>query len=70
MVFYSQISDLQRELEEVRDMAAQYEKDIAEESQGQSMELMGSQMDEYLKLKEQAAKQATVLQMDFDKVRI
>lgn len=44
LIFVSQIDDINRELEEVRQMAAQYEAEIAEESEGQSYELMGSQV--------------------------
>eukprot|EP00794_Sanderia_malayensis_P007356 gene7356-8176_t len=64
----SEISDLNRELEELKEMAEQYERDIEEESQGQSLELLGSQMQEYLKLKVEAKRLATAIQMQLDKV--
>ncbi|XP_065059066.1 structural maintenance of chromosomes protein 1A-like [Rhopilema esculentum] len=63
-----EIEDVNRELEEVKKMAEQFEADFSEESEGQSLELMGTQMEEYLKLKEEAGKQGTALQMQLDKV--
>eukprot|EP00112_Aurelia_sp_Birch-Aquarium-sp1_P012291 Seg2586.6 transcript_id=Seg2586.6/GoldUCD/mRNA.D3Y31 product="Structural maintenance of chromosomes protein 1A" protein_id=Seg2586.6/GoldUCD/D3Y31 len=52
-----EIDDINRELEEVRQMAAQYEAEIAEESEGQSYELMGSQVNRDQKSDQEALEQ-------------
>lgn len=44
LFLFPQIKHLQNELEEVRNRAQQYEEEIAEESQGEDMELMSSQV--------------------------
>ena len=38
------IEDVNHELQEVKQLAAEFESDISQESQGRSLELMGSQV--------------------------
>ena len=42
---FLQIEDVNRELEEVKQMAAEFESDLSQESEGLSLELLGSQVE-------------------------
>ena len=42
--FFFQIVELEKQLEEVQALADTYDREVSQESQGQSLELMGSQV--------------------------
>jgi len=63
-----EIVELQKELEEVNELSEKYDREVTEQSQGQTVELMGTQMAEYNKLKEKAGRKATGIQTHLDKV--
>lgn len=62
------MADLEEQLSEVERLAQAYEDEVSQESQGQSLELMGSQIKEYNKLKEEAGKKAAAIQSKLDKI--
>lgn len=64
----NEIQELQKQLTELQEMSAQYDQEVSEQSQGQSLELMGSQLGEYNQLKEKAGKQAAAVQTKLDKI--
>lgn len=53
---------------EVTELSDKYDEEVAFESQGQSLELMDSQISEYNKLKEKAGKKAAAVQTQLDKI--
>lgn len=63
-----EICELERELDEVNEMSGKYDEELAKEAQGQSVDLMDSQMSEYNKLKEKAGKKAAAVQSQLDKI--
>lgn len=64
----NEIKELERELQEVQEMAKRYDEEVSQESQGQSLELMDNQIAEYNQLKEAAGKQAAAIQAQLDKI--
>ena len=52
---------MEAELENVGDLAAQFEEEVSEESQGVDVQLMASQVAEYNQLKAKAGKRTTTL---------
>ena len=63
-----EIEELNNELDEVREMAAKFEEEMSQESEGQSLELMGTQIATYNRLKEEAGKKAAQVQSQLDKI--
>ncbi|CAB3989520.1 structural maintenance of chromosomes 1A-like [Paramuricea clavata] len=63
-----EIEHLKEELTEVRNRAQQYEEEIAEESQGEDMELMASQLEEYNSLRERVGIQTSRLREELNKI--
>nr|QIC49988.1 structural maintenance of chromosomes protein 1 [Actinia equina] len=64
----AEIDELKNSLEEVRRLAQKYEEEVAEESQGEDLELMDSQVEEYDILKEQARKETAAIRQQLDRI--
>jgi structural maintenance of chromosome 1 len=65
-----EVASLERELEETRERAAQFEEEMEEQSQGQDMQLLDSQVAEYNRLKTKAGKKAASLNQQLERVRL
>ncbi|EDO49596.1 predicted protein [Nematostella vectensis] len=64
----AEIEELKNSLEEVKQLAAQYEQEVAAESQGEDLELMDSQLEEYNRLKEEARRETAAVRQQLDRI--
>ena len=64
-----EMADLEKQLKEVNELSDNYDAEMAGDTQAQSMELMGTQMGEYNKLKEKAGRKAAGIQGQLDKIK-
>lgn len=64
-----QIASLESELSDVTRLAEQFEQEVAEASQGDDLQLMDSQVEEYHKLKEKAGKRTVSLSQQLERVK-